>query len=284
MKLLMSILTTLSLFSCSDGYYKIDSEIFSNNDRPYYTYNSESDYYSCMPWNYDKEYNAKKKYPLVVYLHYSGGAGKISYLDFLGYDKKSVFSSKDGVDFQINHPSFVLVPQTKGEWDYTKIISQIEEFKNKYRIDTNRIYLIGYSMGGSGSYSLANAYYEFNHQLFAGIIRLSGQSQTSLSDSIAQKTSVWLHVGLTDREQRVSVTREAYNNLKIQHPNAIETTGKVTIPKFSGTVLTLTVNNIEVVKKTEYNGVGHDIISLPFRDPYLINWLFHQNLENFKNR
>ncbi len=280
MKIIMLLLSTLSLWSCSKGYYTIDSEVFSNKDRPHYTYNPESDYYSCEPWNYKKDFNSERKYPLVVYLHYSGGAGKINYLNFLGYDNSSLFPNGEAIDFQTNYPCFVLVPQTTGEWNYDTLIGQVEEFKNKYRIDSTRVYLIGYSMGGSGSYSFANAYYQFNHQLFAGIIRLSGQSQTTLNDSIAKNTSVWLHVGLNDRELRVQVTREAYNNLKLQHPNAVETVSKVTIPKFSGNVLTLTENNIEVAKKTEYNGIGHDIISLPFRDSYLLKWLFLQRLNN----
>lgn len=66
--------------------------------------------------------------------------------------------------------------------------------KKKYRIDYNRIYLIGYSMGGSGSYSLANAYYKYNKHLFDGILRLAGQSQITLESSIIENTSVWLQI------------------------------------------------------------------------------------------
>ncbi len=275
----MTILSLISLFSCTKSSFTIESETFNKSDRPYYKYNSESDYYSCEPWNYEKETNLKRKYPLIVYLHCAGGAGKISYLDYLGYEKRSaLFTNTQALDFQLNYPCFVLVPQTGNSWNNEKLIMLVEKFKKDYRIDTNRIYLIGYSMGGSGSYSFANAYYRYNKHLFAGIIRLAGQSQTTLEETIAKNTSIWLHIGLTDAEIRIQVTREAYNFLKASHPNAMETINKVNIPGYSGTTLTLTENNIEVAKKTEYNQVGHGINSFPFQDNYLLEWLFKQKL------
>jgi predicted peptidase len=181
--------------------------------------------------------------------------------------------------FQLNYPCFVLVPQTNGSWDNDKLINLIEDFKKNHRIDLNRVYLIGYSMGGSGSYSLANAYYQYNKHLFAGIIRLAGQSQTTLEDSIVKHTSVWLHIGLKDSELRIQVTRDAYDFLKSSHLQAIETTSKVNISPYSGTTVTLTENGLEIVKKTEYNNVGHSINNLPFADEYLLKWLFSQEVK-----
>lgn len=274
----MTILSSIMLFSCSKTYTN-ESEIFKSSDRPYFEYNSAENYYSLAPWNYEKETNLSKQYPLIVYLHYAGGAGKISDLKFLGYDSKNLFTNSQALDFQLNYPCFVLAPQTNDQWDNDKLISLIEKFKKNNRIDTSRIYLIGYSMGGSGSYALANAYYQNNKHLFAGIIRLAGQSQTTLEDSIVKNTSVWLHIGLKDSDLRIQVTREAYDFLKNNHPRAIETESKVNISPYSGTTLTLTEDGIEVAKKTEYNNVGHGINSLPFADEYLLKWLFNQKIK-----
>jgi len=279
MKELMTAITLISMFACTKNSYTIESEIFNKSDRPKFEHNTSSNFYFCKPWNYDKSFNSERDYPLVVYLHGAGSAGKINYLDYLGYDANLLFDNAQARNFQLNYPCFVLVPQTNDSWDNDKLINLIEDFKKSHRIDLNRIYLIGYSMGGSGSYSLANAYYQYNKHLFAGIIRLAGQSQTTLEDSIVKHTSVWLHIGLKDSELRIQVTRDAYDFLKANHLQSIETTSKVNISPYSGTTVTLTENGVEIAKKTEYNNVGHGINNLPFADEYLLKWLFSQQVK-----
>jgi len=258
-----------------------EPEVFSNNDRTFYEYDSEKDFYYCKPWNYDKVFNSSRKYPLVIYLHPSGAAGNIKNLGlyYLGYDTNDGIDDIRAKNFQTTHPSFVVVPQAQIDWDYPKIISIIEDYKSKYRIDNTRIYVIGYSLGGAGSYTLANAYYDFNSQLFAGIIRLSGQSQSIVRNEIANKTAFWLQIGLNDFELRVTVTRDAYNFLKNIHPTAVETNTAINISGKSGTTFTLTKNGKEIVKRTEYVNVGHEIGTFPFEDASLITWLFKQKIE-----
>jgi predicted peptidase len=264
--------------SCSKDNDSV-SETFNDTLRPFFQYNETKDQYLLKPWNYSTPQNANRKYPLVIYLHGSGGAGNISYLNYIGYDNPDdVNTDETALNFQKSHPCFVLVPQTSSSWDNNSLIQQVEEIKSANRIDESRIYLIGYSMGGSGSYSFANAYYDYNSHLFAGIIRLAGQSQTIVRDAIADKTAIWLHIGLEDTEQRVQVTREAYNFLKNYYENAVETTSALTIPGYEGTTYTLTINSNDKFKRTEYEGVGHGVSIFPFKDPYLILWLFKQHL------
>jgi hypothetical protein len=256
-------------------------EDFDNIDRPFFEYNAAKDYYDCKPWNYNKSFNSEIKYPLVVYLHGGGGAGSISYLNYLGYDTNDGKDDQKAKEFQINHPSFVLVPQTTaGEWDGKKVVTLIEDYKKQYRIDTSRIYLIGYSMGGSGSYIVANDYFDYNKQIFAGIIRLAGQSQTEVRSEIAKKTAIWLHIGLDDTSLRISVTRDAYDFLKNIHADASETSKVITVSGYTGTILTLSKGNREIVKKTEYDNVGHGIATFPFNDSSLIEWLYNLRIED----
>lgn len=266
-------------FSCSEINKDSAPETFGMANRPYFKFDSAKNQYLLEPWNYNLQQNKDRKYPLVVFLHGIGGAGDISYLNFLGYDNADNSPGNEtALKFQKEHPCFVLVPQTSSDWQYSTLIEQVEFIKTFYRIDSLRIYLIGYSMGGSGSYSFANAYYDFNKQLFAGIIRLAGQSQTDVRNAIADKTSIWLHIGLNDIEERIRVTRDAYAFLKNYQSDAIETTSAVPITGYTGTTYTLSIGNDDRFKRTEYNNVGHDIVLLPFRDNYLIEWLFKHNL------
>lgn len=231
-----------------------------------------NDYFFSLPINYNPQNAAQKKWPLFIYLHGSGAQGGESVLPCLT-------NSND----KSRYPTFVYVPHTNDSWDDTKIINQIETLKATYPIDTQRIYLMGYSMGGSGSYTLANDYYTAKGQLFAGIVRMAGQSQTILSDPIVNKTAIWYHIGLADTELRVSVAREAYAFLKSHFKNTA-TESKIAIPKIlgrPGTTWSLSVNGVERVKYTEYAApVGHGISHLPMKDPELLQWLFSQSIQN----
>lgn len=265
--------------SCTETTNDSGPETFDMATRPYFKFDAVRNQYLLEPWNYNLQQNKDRKYPLVVFLHGSGGAGDISYLNYLGYDKAdNKQPDETALKFQKEHLCFVLVPQTSSEWNNSTLTAQVEFIKSSYRIDTSRIYLIGYSMGGSGSYSFANAYYDSKKQLFAGIIRLAGQSQTVVRSAIADKTSIWLHIGLNDIEERILVTRAAYAFLKNYHSDAVETKSPVTIGGYTGTTYSLSIGNDDRFKRTEYNNVGHDIVLLPFRDPYLIEWLFKHNL------
>lgn len=133
-------------------------------------------------------------------------------------------------------------------------------------------------MGGSGSYSFANAYNDYNNHLFAGIIRLAGQSQTTVRDAIAENTGIWLHIGLIDTEKQVQVTRDAYQFLEEFYPGSIETISDVAIEGYTGKTYSLTINESDRFKRTEYNNVGHGVATFPFKDPYLMEWLFKQTL------
>ena len=77
---------------------------------------------------------------------------------------------------------------------------------------------------------------------------------------------------------RAKVTRDAYDFFKNYHKNASETTSAVSIDGYKGTTYTLNINNDVRFKRTEYEDIGHDIASFPFKDTYLIEWLFKQNL------
>lgn len=242
-----------------------------------YQYNKELDYYFCLPRGYNS--NEAKQFPLVIYLHGGGGYGKLDGFDYLGYSSDCEGEAKDLGGFQSNYPSFILIPQSKGAWDADKVIPIVEKFKSEYLVDEKRIYLIGYSMGGSGSYSFANGYYDYNKTLLAAIIRLAGQSQTALRDSIALNTSVWIHVGLDDTALRISIAREAYEFLKGNYPDGKESIEDIDIDGITGNTFTLEVKGIPKVKKTEYDGVGHGIYRFPFDDKGLLSWLFDQHLD-----
>ena len=226
------------------------------------------------------------QYPLVVYLHDAGARGSdnrkpASGLTFLGNG-----ASTQARAFQSNFPCYVYVPQCPSDeaWEGTvldKVIATLAHLQATYPVDPERLYLIGYSMGGSGTYELARKYHESTGRLFAGIIRLAGQSSFAPHvHEVIARSAIWLHIGLEDSPLRIEKAREAYAILKKIYDAPAEHTRILTLNGQERKTATLTVANQERAKLTEYPGVGHGISHLPFDDPAVLEWLFAQRSKN----
>ncbi len=260
-----------------DGDSEIEEE-FLDVDKPTYdlfTY-GPSDEYSYkfqMPWNYDKIHNAAREYPLVVTLH-----GHTTLTDHYW---APLIANRD--EQMKTYPCFFLAPNnsTLG-WGANAVWLRqlIEEMKASYRIDENRIYVVGFSMGGSGLYEFVSYYYDEHTELVAGILRFAGMSQTSLRDEIADKTSIWYNVGMDDSSTIINVAESAYQFIKSYSGNALATESLVndTVDGHARLTKTLTLNGIEIMKKSEYTGVGHEA-NTALTDPELLAWLFRQSLD-----
>lgn len=227
-----------------------------------------------------------KKYPLVVYLHGAGERGNDNRLPIYDLEYLGAGGKENTKAFQGTYPSFVYVPQCPKDatWKDPEILAglnkTIAELRSKYPIDRERLYLIGYSMGGSGSYALAESFYQATNQNFAGIIRLAGQSLfNQQTHEIISKSHVWLHVGLKDAQIRIKAAETSFRTLAELHPGAIETSTEITIPNHPGTTRTLTLHGDEIAKLTEYTNDGHGISEFPFYDTYLLEWLFSQRAQ-----
>jgi predicted peptidase len=268
---ILSAICLLLLISCGGGSSDSDSgsgsttanlnpvETFEDSDAPVvYTVGDLS---LESPWGYDKEDNDTRYYPLLV----SGmwGEGESEYSDVAQ-----------------DYPAFVIDYQKSSSSDGQVLAQWIQNaIESGYRIDANRIYLTGFSYGGSSSYPLAQGMYA-EGEYFAAIIRVAGQSQSDLWNDIAQQTAVWYHIGLEDTETRVEVAQTAMANMRNYACNsdAVETESSDTIAGYNRTTITLTRYGYPMFKYSEYTGMGHT--SGPcYTDENLFPWLFNQSLE-----
>ncbi len=92
--------------------------------------------------NVPSDYDGSKAYPLVVSLHGHGW-----YAPFQGHPAPAIPAA------------IVLSPHGRGSIDYffiaeSDVLSAIHDVQRDYNIDPNRVYLLGHSMGGTGSWSL----------------------------------------------------------------------------------------------------------------------------------
>ena len=244
--------------------------------------------YDGIPYRFSepKNYNGKvedgMRYPLVVFLHGAGERGFDNKRQSLNLSYLGNGHNRQAELFRENHPCFVFVPQCprKRDWSgdiLTDLTNTIEYLIEKYPIDRSQLYFIGYSMGGSGVYSLAGTYYKQTGYSVAAIIRMAGQSSFDPQfHEIIGRSAVWLHIGLEDTALRVEKAREAYSLLKKNLRNPSETREKGTLDGVEFETRTLSVEGREQVKLTEYTGMGHGINLFPFKDNAVLSWLFNQ--------
>ena len=258
---------------CKHGWAGIRGKGLERDGPAGLTHDPVNNYQLLRPWAYDKPGNLDRKYPLIISLHGGTRSTDTFYTPcIVGKDAE-----------MLKYPCFFFAPNSPSGWggnSAMKVIGIIEDLIDTYRIDENRIYLMGFSMGGSGSYLFANTYHDFNGRLFAGIVRLAGQSQTVVGDAIAKKTSIWYHIGLEDVPIRADIARQAYQFIKDYPANstATESITTDTVGKFPRTTRTLSKDGIEIMKISEYVGMGHESRTA-FKDPALLEWLFRQSLD-----
>ncbi|XHE16291.1 dienelactone hydrolase family protein [Agrobacterium deltaense] len=148
---------------------------------------SDINYLLYTPKDYD---GSDKTYPLVVWLH--GG-------DQGGSDVEKLRSSglpkliEGGRDF----PFMVFSPQNPSEellYPIERVASVLESVVADHRVDRSRIYLIGYSRGGFGAWSMAEQF----PQTFAAVVPIAGGGIRHYLNRTNEKTAFWAFHGARD--------------------------------------------------------------------------------------
>jgi predicted esterase len=134
----------------------------------YWAYRSALDD-TVQPYRFyiPKNYEAKKKWPMIVALHGMGG-DENSF--FTGYDSGAIRRIAEERGY------IVVCPKGRGPVSMylasaeRDVIDVIKEMKRDFSIDDDRVYLMGHSMGGYGTWSIAVN----NPDLFAALGPISG--------------------------------------------------------------------------------------------------------------
>ena len=189
-------------------------------------------YLLFLPEGYEGD--KEKRWPLMLFLHGAGESG-----DDLAKVKahgppKLVESKKD-------FPFVVVSPQSPGRgWNPDTLFALIEDIKKSYRVDADRVYLTGLSMGGYGSWALSAAHPE----VFAAIAPICGGGNPKDASKI-KDLPIWVFHGAKDSTVPLARSEEMVKALKEAGAGEVKFT---VYPEAGHDSWTETYNNAELYK------------------------------------
>ena len=93
------------------------------------------------------DFDGKKKYPLIVSLHGAGGTGTNNKKQLKDWNRQLADPKR-----RKKFPCYVVAPQASGLWNAEHLKKTKALIAKLPSVDTDRIYVMGHSMGGHGSY------------------------------------------------------------------------------------------------------------------------------------
>ncbi len=241
-----------------------------------------------MPYRFFSPENKQlKKIPLVIFLHGRGDRGSDNGPQL--YNNSGIFMNEMSLvapNMQAHFPCYVLIPQCSAvteneEWakwigntpetpfkglgidgsykmndepsaSGAAALALIEQTIKNPNIDSDRVYIIGKSMGGFGTWEFTSR----RPELFAAAIPMAGFSDPEQLSRI-KNIPYWIFHGDRDEYNPVAGSRKMYELLKAVGAD---------------------------VRYTEYAGANHgESFTRAFNQPELIPWLFSKNRKKNHN-
>ena len=183
----------------------------------------EAAVYKELPYKLMKpvDFDANKKYPLIISLHGAGGRGD---------DNKKQLKVWNGQLAEENirkeYPCYVLAPQSKSLWNASQLTLMKEIIKSLPGVDMQRIYIMGHSMGGHGTFILIQE----DPSFFAAAAPSAGAGLKSTEDFIdpgkIKDLPIWTFHGDNDKVCPYAKVKKVFEEVKKLGGNMKLTTWK----------------------------------------------------------
>ncbi len=193
------------------------------------------DYLLFLPEGYEK---SKERWPLMLFLHGAGESGT-------NLAKVKTHGPPKLVETKPDFPFILVSPQSQGRgWTPDALNALLDQVIREYRVDKDRVYLTGLSMGGYGTWTLAAAH----PQKFAAIVPICGGGNPADAPKLAN-LPVWVFHGAKDPTVPLQRSKEMVEAIQAAGGN---------------------------VKFTVYPEAGHDSWTETYNNPELYTWLLAQ--------
>lgn len=199
-------------------------------------------YLLALPEGYDAD--TSKRWPLLIFLHGSGESGS-------DLNKVKVHGPPKLVEAGKKFPFIVVSPQSDyGGWEPGLLRRLLMDLKKNLRVDADRVYLTGLSMGGYGSWDFAAS---FAGEL-AALVPICGGGNPAEAWKM-RYVPVWCFHGAKDNVVPLSASTAMVEALKPYQPG---------------------------VKFTVYPEAGHDSWTEAYNNDSLYTWLLSQRRHRFQ--
>ncbi len=204
-----------------------------------------------------------RRYPLVLFLHGSGGSGtdNVKQLEGANGFGGLVWALPEN---QKHHPCFVVAPQSNVNWPAVRLIEGqlpeilpgpglggrlaieiVEHLAEGLPVDPSRIYVTGHSMGGAGTWHVLAQ----RPDLFAAGVPVCGRADLATLPRL-KDVPVWNFHGVKDEVEPVETSRRIIAAFRQAGGRPLH---------------------------TEYPDVEHNVFMWVYTEPALIEWLFAQH-------
>ncbi|NOX55546.1 MAG: prolyl oligopeptidase family serine peptidase [Planctomycetes bacterium] len=192
-------------------------------------------YLIYLPLQYEK----RDAWPLLLFLHGSGERGNDLERVKRHGPPKLIAAGK-------HFPFIVVSPQCpKGQWwQPVELIALLDYLVKNYKIDEDRIYVTGLSMGGFGTWALA----AYRPHRFAALAPICGGGEVYWAEDLAH-LPIWAFHGAKDRGVPLRRSQEMVEAINKKGGHA---------------------------KLTVYPEAGHDAWTETYNNPQLYKWLLQQ--------
>jgi predicted peptidase len=199
-------------------------------------------YLLFLPEGYDPK--GDTAWPLMLFLHGAGESGSDLKLVKVHGPPKIVETKKD-------FPFILVSPQSpQFGWDVEALNVLLDEVMAQHKVDPDRVYLTGLSMGGFGTWALAAAHPE----RFAAIVPVCGGGEPIFARRL-KNVPAWVFHGAKDGAVPLERSEVMVKALKAAGGN---------------------------VQFTVYPDVGHDSWTQTYNNPELYEWLLKQKRHQAK--
>lgn len=201
-------------------------------------YNLPINYLLYLPKGYDAD--TAQRWPLMIFLHGSGESGS-------DIEKVKTHGPPKLIEAGKQFPCIVVSPQrgpAMRGWEPDLMMKFIQDIKTRFRIDGDRVYLTGLSMGGFGTWNIAMKY----PTEFAAIAPICGGGDLG-SIRRLRNMPVWCFHGAKDNVVKLSQSKTLVDSLQKINSH---------------------------VKFTVYPDAEHDSWTETYNNDSLYSWMFAQ--------
>ena len=203
--------------------------------------NGSYGFWLYTPEGYTKSGASK---PLIVFLHGRSLCGK-------DLSRVRRYGPLDAIERGLRVDAMVLAPQNPGgAWKPGKVMELVEWTERNYRVDTNRIYVVGMSLGGYGTIDVAGTYPD----KVAAAVALCGGGTIKDMCGLAN-VPLWIMHGTADRAVGVDASQRVVD--------AIRECGKQ-----------------DRLIWTKLHGMNHGQLARVFYLPEMYGWLLSHSLSD----